>query len=328
VARGYEVELFAWAEHDPGTLAKIEKQGVKVHSFSARNLAECIDATEKSIRQVNPDVLITEMNSALPTVWFERRVADIQMFYQAGLPYWPLKNLDGVFTGWSIDPEILEIDRNRCFYIPTPFGLPEYSGDVDNDLLSTERGKFPHGKLIGMYGRLSKITPEYIKAAAAIVDGLDDVTVIIGGPGDALPLKRAIAATRLSHRFVVVEDFVDAHIWGHMLDVFLDTYPQPGGLAVMEVIMKGKPVLYMEQSEVPIFGEFKLPELICGGLKYYIETGRRLLTDNDFYLRMARATFALSQAHPNEDDFANALSEAIEQSIHVTARRERDGAIQ
>lgn len=324
LASGYRAALFAWAHHDPETLAKIEALGVEVYAIaqnsSSTSMSDCIQATEAILRKVNPDILITEMNSALPTVLFERRVAKLQVFYQLGLPYWPLANVDAVFNSWGVDAKKLEIDADRCFSLPTPFNLPEYAAAVDNAAIRAERAKFPAGRLIGAYGRISKVTREYIETAAAIVAGLDDVTVIIGGPGDAGPIRRAIAGTSVADRFVVVEGFVDGQLWGHLLDVFLDTYPQPGGLAVMEMIAKGKPTVYMEDPNVPNFGKFKVAELTAKDRKSYVETGRRLLTDNDFYAQMARATRALSSDHPNEQDYAEALAGAIEQCIHVDRR--------
>ncbi len=321
LASGYRAALFAWAHHDPETLAKIEALGVEVYTVlqnsSSTSMSDCIQATEAIVREVNPDVLITEMNSALPTVLFERRVAKLQVFYQLGLPYWPLANLDAVFNSWGVDPKKLEMAPDRCFSLPTPFDLPEYAKELDPAAIFAERAKFPAGRLIGAYGRISKITPEYIETAAAIVDGFEDVTVIIGGPGDAEPIRRAIAATNLADKFVVVEGFVDGQLWGHLLDVFLDTYPQPGGLAVMEMIAKGKPTVYMEDPDVPNFGKFKVAELTAKDRLSYVETGRRLLSDADFYAQMARATRALSSDHPNEQDYAEALGGAIERCIHI-----------
>jgi hypothetical protein len=324
VASGYRATLFAWAHHDPETLADIAALGVEIHTVAQQSASyspeDRIRAVEEAVRRVEPDVLITEMNSSLPTVLFERRVAKLQMFYQLGLPFWPLVNVDAVLDSWGVDPAILEMEPERCFLLPTPFNLPEYAKAVDQAALQAERAKFPRGRLIGCYGRISKVTASYIRTAAAIIEAIDDVTVIIGGPGDAGPVRRAVADSGCAERFVVVEGFVDGQLWGHLLDVFLDTYPQPGGLAVMEMIAKGKPTVYMEDPSVPSFSAFKLAELTARDSNSYVQIGRRLLDDAEFYARSSRATRALANGHPNEQDYANALSKAIEQCIRLGPR--------
>ncbi len=319
IASGFKPVLFAWAQHDPETLTKIEALGVEIHAFTqnatTNSIIDCVRDTETIIRKVDPDILITEMNSALPTVLYERRVAKIQIFYQLGLPYWPLANLDAILNSWGVDPGKLEMVAERCFSLPTPFNLPEYAKEIDPALIRSERDKFPPGRLIGSYGRISKVTPDYIRTAAAIVDGIEGVTVLLGGPGDAGPARRAVEETGLADRFIVVEGFVDGQLWGYLLDFFLDTYPQPSGLAVMEMTAKGKPTVYMEDPDVPNFTAFKVGELTARDPETYVRIARRLLTDDDFCEQMRAATRSLSTDRPNEADYAEAMGHALTASI-------------
>lgn len=329
LASGYRAVLFAWAAYDPETIAKVEALGVEVFAIprsSATNSVErCISDTETAIRNVDPDVLITEMNSAIPAVLFERRVARVQIYSQHGLPFWPLKNIDAIFNHWGIAPEKYGIAPERCFSLPTPFDLPEYRQSIDPEVVKAERAKFPPGKLIGCYGRISKVTPAYVRAAARIVEGLDDVTVLIGGAGDARPVRRAVEETGLGHKFVIVEGFVDGQLWGYLLDVFLDTYPQPGGLAVMEAIAKGMPIVYMEDPNVPSFSEFKAPALTAFDEDGYVEIARKLLVDNSFYQEMVAGTRSLSEGRPGEENYAAAMGAAIRASLSRYAADRADG---
>lgn len=319
IVSGFKPVLFAWAQHDPETLKKIEALGVEIHFFTqnatANSVIDCIRETETIIRKVDPDILITEMNSAVPTVLYEKRVAKIQIFYQLGLPYWPLANLDAILNSWGVDPGKLEMVAERCFSLPTPFNLPEYAKEIDPALIQSERDKFPPGRLIGSYGRISKVTPDYIRTAAAIIDGIEGVTVLVGGPGDAGPVRRAVEETGLADRFVIVEGFVDGQLWGNLLDFFLDTYPQPGGLTVMEMTAKGKPTVYKEDPLVPNFTAFKVEELTARDPETYVRIARRLLTDDDYCEKMRAATRSLSTDRPNEADYAEAMAHALTASI-------------
>ena len=91
----YDLHLLPWWFHDPAFTAPLKSLGVKVHDLSAETWTERLKKVEQAIAEIGIDVLITDINYALPTVVFERRAARVQIFYQLGMPFWPVHNVDG-----------------------------------------------------------------------------------------------------------------------------------------------------------------------------------------------------------------------------------------
>jgi hypothetical protein len=214
-----------------------------VRAITAASPAERIALTEAAIRADRPDVLMTDMNASLPAVLFERRSAPLQVFYQFGMPIWPLRNIDAVFHVWDFDRALVGFDQAICTELTIPYDLTRFASTPDPELVASERAQLPLGRLIGTYGRLAKITPEFLRAVTDAISDIPDVTVVLGGVGDADPINRTLAALGMIGRCVVLAHHVNGHVWGHLMDVFLDTFPQPGGASCLEVIAKGKPVV-------------------------------------------------------------------------------------
>jgi hypothetical protein len=309
----YRPILYAWMFHDPGTLSKYEALGVEVRAISADSPAERIAMTEAAILTDRPDVLMTDMNASLPTVLFERRLAPLQVFYQFGMPIWPLRNIDAVFHVWDFDRAMIGFDPAICTELKIPYDLTRFAGAPDPQLMATERARLPAGRLIGTYGRLAKITPEFLGAVADAVSAIPEVTVVLGGVGDAAPINRALAALGMTDRCVVVAHHVNGHLWGHLMDVFLDTFPQPGGASCLEVIAKGKPVVSMLAGDAAnLVREQRVPSLVANTVADYSAIVRRLLREPAFHARASAETRSLAASFPTEDDYLRNITRAID----------------
>lgn len=318
----YRPVLYAWMFHDDATVEKFEREGILVRRIAGNSPSERIAAVESAIRHDRPEVLITDMNTALPTVIFERRVAPIQVLYQFGMPFWPIENLDGVFQVWQTDSRQVGFSTKETFLLPlatTPEGL---APAIDASSIAAERARFPGGRLIGTYGRLAKITPEFLTAVASAIAQVPDVTVVLGGTGDGAPIRRTLETLGVANRFIVVDEYVDGRIWRQMLDIFLDTFPQQGGLSFREVMAAGKPVVSMFSEDMPNFSAEKVPYLVARRLEDYTVILQRLLSDPAFYRRAREDTDRLVRSAPTEADYAAALLRAI-----GTLRRRRNGPL-
>ena len=78
-------------------------------------------------------------------------------------------------------------------------------------------------RLVGTYVRFAKITADFLTVVTALLARHPGLIVVLGGTGDGGWIRDFIAIRGLSGRLVLVEKYVDGHVWGHMLDVFLDT---------------------------------------------------------------------------------------------------------
>lgn len=306
--------LYAWLFHDPETLASYAAKGVRVRAVSGSSTEERITSLQQMIAEDRPDVLITDMNAALPAVLFSRRVAPIQIFYQFGMPVWPVPEVDAVFHVWDFDFRKAGLTGRPHWELIIPYDVASFAQPIDRRTLELERARLgvPEGRLIGTYGRLAKITRPFIETVSAACAGHPDVTVLLGGSGDASSIRETLAALGLADRFVVVDSYVDGHVWGHLLDVFLDTFPQPGGASCLEVIAKGKPVVALStRDSANLARRQRVASLVADDPACYEQIVRRLLGDQPFYQSACEETRRLAASFPNESSYAVELADAI-----------------
>ena len=83
----YRLVLYAWMFHDEASLVPLDGTDVTVRRFKAGSMTDRIGAIASAVAADEIDILITDMNSSLPTVLFERRIAPIQIYFQFGMPF-------------------------------------------------------------------------------------------------------------------------------------------------------------------------------------------------------------------------------------------------
>ena len=112
----------------------------------------------------------------------------------------------------------------------------------------------------------------------------------------------------MAGRLLLIEEYVDRHVWGHLLDVFLDTFPHEAGLAAREIMAKGKPIVSMRR----VFTEReRVPMLIADDPQHYADIVSRLIEDRDFYAAACAATRDFVAAQPGEAEYAAAVDAAL-----------------
>jgi len=306
----YGLVLYAWSEHDDESMATLADQGITVRRFTANSMSERIAAVAEAVALDEIDILITDMNTALPTVLFERRVAPVQIFFQVTLPFWPLANIDGVFRVEFYDPKLDGFAPELCFNLGLgAWDMPEFATPVEPARIAAERARFPpDGKLIGIYTRFAKITLDFLGILDALLARHPQLTVVVGGTGDGKWIRDFIAGRDLAGRLVLVEEYVDGHVWGHMLDVLLDTFPGEAGVAGREIMAKGKPFVcigsaFTERERVPM--------LIADDPSGYADIVSRLIEDRDFYAAACTATRDFVAAQPGQPEYVAAIHDAL-----------------
>ncbi len=315
----YGLVLYAWSEHDDASIAVLTDQGITVRRFTANSMSERISAVAEAVAVDEIDILITDMNTALPTVLFERRVAPVQVFFQVTVPYWPLANIDGVFRIEFYDPKLDGFDPEMCFDLGLgAWDLPEYTPAVEPARIARERARFPPAvKLAGIYGRLAKITPDFLQVITELLARHPQLVVVFGGTGDAKWISEFIADHGLAGRLVLVNEYVDGHVWGHLLDVFLDTFPGEAGVAAREIMAKGKPIVCIRSA----FTEHeRVPTLIADDPRGYADLVSRLIEDRGFYEATRAATRDFVAAQPGEPEYIAAIHRALSSVVQRTLK--------
>jgi hypothetical protein len=309
----YELTLYAWLHHDDACTATLIDHGIAVRRFTANTMSERIAAVAEAIATDGIDILITDVNSALPTVLFERRTAPVQIFFQTGLPYWPLANVDGVFRIEFYDPKLDGFEPEMCFDLGLGAWnqrVHEYAPPVEPARIAAERERLrlpEQMKLAGIYGRLIKVKPYYLEMITQLLARHPQLVVILGGTGQVKWIHDFIAERRLAKRLMLVDEYVDGHVWGHMLDLFLDTSVDVT-LAGREIMVKGKPIVCMR---TPTLEHERVPMLIADTPAMYVDLASRLIEDPAFYKAACTATREFVAAQPDERAYAIAVHDAL-----------------
>jgi hypothetical protein len=308
----YKPALYAWEHHDEHSLSLMTEAGVLVRRFDAEeSLDGLVHAVANAVAADEIDILLTDQNSWLPTVLFERRIAPIQIQYNmGGLSFWAVDNLDAVFRIDVTDPALDGFPIDKCF----PLGLGPWdrtllAPPVDPARIASERQRFPDAnRLIGNYGRLAKITPDFLAILAELSARHPDIVIALGGTGDGDAIRTFIAAHGLRDRLVLIDEFVDGHVWGHMLEVFVDTFPSEGGVSRREMMAKSRPVVTMQGS----WAQFDaVPMLVAGDRDHYVQIVSRLVSDPEFYDSACAATREFVSAGMSHFDYAAAVHQAL-----------------
>jgi hypothetical protein len=275
---GHELIIYAWRFTDEAFVAFLADCGAVCHQLGRGTAQETILAVEAQIASDRPGIMVSDMNNAIPTALFSRRSAPVQIFLQAGLPAWPVQNLDAVFNSFGFDPKVAGWGRARIIGFNPPWDLAMLDPFVSAEEIGRERAKLPQGRrLIGSYGRLAKVTEPYLKAAERILLCCEDVAFVLGGTGDAAAIQAFIADSPVGDRMHVEQRFVPGHVWGHILDMLLDTWPVTGGESCREMIAKGRPVVSLHSAEMPAIDQQRDRQLVARDWVSYVEHAVSLL---------------------------------------------------
>lgn len=278
---GCDLSMVAWRFAEPGYVEELRASGVAVTVTGGETPAEQLAEAEAAIAALAPDILITDMNNAVPLAVFARRAAPVQLFLSGGLPAFPQPGLDGVFDSFGIGAAACGWGKARVLPFRPPWDLEMLLPPRDESQIAAERAAMPpgDGPVFGVYGRLVKLTPEYLRAVERILLAVPRARFVAGGTGDPAPILAFAAASPAGSRIHAQARFVPGHAWGRVLDVFLDTWPLTGGESVRECMAKGCPVVSLHSPEMPALDRQRDPLLLARDWDGFVGHAVPLLTD-------------------------------------------------
>ena len=305
----FRLSVIAWRQTAPEFLDWLRSLGVTCHVPEAATPSTMIAAIEALAAADPPSIAISDMNNAVPTALFARRLAPAQIFLQAGMPAWPVQPLHGVFNSFGFDPETAGWGNARMLAFNPPWDMAKLNPPDNTEEVAAQRALLPDGlRLIGNYGRVVKLTEPCLVAAERILLQCPDVAFVTGGTGDSTAVRAFIARSPVGDRMRIVEGFVPGQSWGRLLDVFLDTWPVTGGESCREVIAKGGVVVTMHSAEMPAIDRQRDPSLVARDWDTYVAMSVRLLRDPAAYAAARTRARDLAQAMTNRAAFTARLT--------------------
>lgn len=254
--------------------------GLQVRDMARETPSRTVEAILAQLEADEIDILIADSNCAVATMVLQRRPARVQAFHENGFATWAIPELDLAFLGITQpSPDLFhdgvairQTPRNTAFIFQR-MERPQATIDAVRAVLCTESGVATPSVVYGIYGRMAKITADYMAQVEAIL--LRDANAIFfaGGTGRISPIIECKQASPAGDRMVIYNDFIDGHVISECIDVFLDSFPFPGGMSCIEVQARGVPVVWMapppDSERLILIADQRDPRLkACDGDQY------------------------------------------------------------
>ena len=305
-------------------LRQFEGTQVTVRDFPQESRYDSIDTISNNIQTDNLDILITDVGSAVASVLFVQRVAPIQMWIDHGYPFWSIDELDWVMLPQKDFESYFGISQYRHSPITFRSDHRQLLEQVDDQAVQEARSFFPENAFIlAFFGRKVKISKEYINAVREILIKIPRAYFLAAGTGRSSELEKLSNDPYVSNRVAILPHAIDIRVYGNIVDIFLDTFPFYGGVAVREMQTFGVPVVSLMVGQWDrILREDRVQELVSSNINEYIDITCKLCTDNEFYSRAKAKTYELSKTYLNYHTLIDEVELAIKTAInHKTKNR-------
>ncbi|KQX25925.1 MULTISPECIES: hypothetical protein [unclassified Sphingomonas] len=260
--------------------------GLQLRDMARETPSRTVEAVIAQMAADEIDILIADSNCAVATMVMQRRPAAIQAFHENGFAAWAIPELDLAFLGITRpSPDLfdegvtmVQTPRNTAFVFQR-IERPEQSIAAVRAVLCTESGVAEPSVVYGVYGRMAKITADYMAQVETILLRDPNAIFFAGGTGRISPIMACKQASPAGDRMVIYNDFIDGHVISECIDVFLDSFPFPGGMSCIEVQARGVPVVWMAPppgSEQLIIGDQRDPNLKARDGDHYVELARQV----------------------------------------------------
>ena len=127
-----------------------------------------------------------------------------------------------------------------------------YNPPIDSHILQALRAQYPHNvKILGTIGRLVKIdSPTYLKSVLTIMRSYPQSIYLACGGGNESVIREKIVhegGADLLRRFYFT-GYVDSTLYGHIIDLWLDSFPLEQGESRIEYVAKGGVALVLSKE--------------------------------------------------------------------------------
>jgi hypothetical protein len=241
----YSMSYFEKSLNDGECLNMVENLGIEVFDGAVpfyddglyhSHLSKALYIRQKMIED-GVDIMIHGSCYDINDFLVSSRVAPRQIFWSHGNHEYDVK---------EIDKKITHCGLQGCAYDFESFTVPMdvetfYTPYRDPRLIEQERAKYPKDAFIlGVIGRLVKVdSDEYLQTIAEIMRQNPNTIFIAAGSGNMESIRAKVEKLGISDRFYM-PGWVDAHVYGHIIDLCLNTFPLSQGESLNEYYNKGK----------------------------------------------------------------------------------------
>ncbi|WP_277656275.1 hypothetical protein [Seleniivibrio woodruffii] len=195
-------------------------------------------ALRKKVIEDEIDVLIVTSNKSQAAFLCATRTAPQQIFWDHGNHEYDVAGLDSRICHFD--------DGYRNGFEFQRFDLKMLQKYLNEDeqmkkaaAAEIKKNLPPHSVVLGSIGRIMKLSDEYMEMVADILKANPDTIYLACGDGPIEEKKAKARALGVADRFIFT-GWADAHVYGHVIDIYLNTFPLVGGESVNEFVSKGE----------------------------------------------------------------------------------------
>lgn len=250
-AARYEIKVYLMgyvekSDDDPRTIQSYRDIGVEFvdvvsplirrEGFYHSHLQKALALRERILSD-GVDILISPNNGYdISDFLLISRSAPRQIFWSHGNYVYDVEGIDKRIShcandgyGFSFEPFVVPMDMERFYNPPVP-----------REVIEAERAKYPAGAFIlGVIGRLVKVdSDEYLETIATIMKQNPKTIFIAAGMGNHERIRAKVEKLGISERFYM-PGWVNPHLYGHIIDLWCDTFPLEQGESTNEFYAKG-----------------------------------------------------------------------------------------
>lgn len=244
--------LYCMNEPAPDLLAFATQHGLQVRNVARPTPMQTVGAVLAQLRADDIDLLIADNNSPVATMVMQRRPVPVQAFHDNGFAPWAISELDLALMGITKPAPNLFADHVVMAQTPrnTAYVFQKVARPAENitnvrAYLRAESGIADPSVVYGFYGRMAKVTADYMTVVETILKADPAAIFFAGGTGICTVIEDCKRHSPVGDRILIYNAFVDGHIVSECIDVFLDSFPFPGGMSCIEVQARGVPVVWL-----------------------------------------------------------------------------------
>ncbi len=296
--KALQVPLVALGDHEPRTA----KAYVKLIKFAAL----CHDHQPQAIVFVS---LVMWMAS-----FFAARLAKTQVWWAMKYHAFSSPDIDGYMCG-SPDGQPRTLGGNH--WETSPFGGSDWFASELRAEAAAERARLgPWKTVFGSIGREEKLRdPAFLDAVCGVLEANPESVFLWTGARQDAVIQSFFAARGLAERTRFI-GWVNTRLYAQVIDVYLDSFPFPGGYTVYEAMAARRPVVMMKLA-YPSVG------LQNNASPYYFATdaAEGVSADVQALFRKADGPIYYPVAANRDDYIAYASRFAQEPSLHAEVGR-------
>lgn len=180
------------------------------------------------------------------------RVAPIQMYYSHGNFVYDIPFLTQRLTHICNAQKRIQHCGFEFVGVPVKMDKRFYNPHIDSHIINALRLQYPsESKILGTIGRLVKIdSSQYLQSVLYIMRHYPQSIYLACGGGNESAIREKIireGGLDLLDRFYFV-GYVDSALYGHIIDIWLDSFPLEQGESRIEYVAKGGVALVLSRE--------------------------------------------------------------------------------